>query len=583
MRVLVPLTALGLVLAACGSQIAGRAVPASAAATITSSDRSSASSSTAGSPSTPATTPESSASDTGQPPGPFTGKIPRPTPGGNGAGVVPAGLGEYYSQQLAWQTCVPFNDSPDVAKEFTNTALECANLIVPLDYADPAGPTVSIAVLRSKATGAKVGALQMNPGGPGASGLQLVAQIDRDKEWATLHQSFDFVGFDTRGVGGSRPLISCWTDTEADAARAANLRPTSDGGVAKYTQVAADYVAKCVARTGKDAGIDGTTFLLKMGTADTVKDMDVLRSALDEKKMTYLGFSYGTLLGSVYAGQFAGNVRAMILDGAVDPAADPVAQDIGQAVGFQATFDAFAKWCAAQNSCVLGTDPGQATAKFQQITRPLLDHPLDLKDGRVLAYSDGITGTFLALYSEQSWDALRSALKNLTDGDGTLLMALADYYAERGTDGHYGRIMDAYTAVSCLDNAKVPLDNSVVQRYNAAAPFQDSGDPAIAVPSPLFGDQHHFLCSLWPGGPTLVSGPASAPGVAPLVVISTTGDPATPYDDGVTLAKELGAALITVQGNQHTAYLSAGNTCVDNAGTDYLVDLTLPADGLTCS
>jgi pimeloyl-ACP methyl ester carboxylesterase len=489
-------------------------------------------------------------------------------------GTIPAGLEEFYNQQLDWQSCVPFNDSPDSAKDFSKTALECANLIVPLNYDDPGGPTITMAVLRSKATGAdRIGALQMNPGGPGASGLQFVAQIDGDQESATLHQSFDFIGFDTRGVGASRPALSCQTDAEKDAVRAANYRTTTPEGIAALTGAVHTYVSQCVERTGKESGIDGAAFVVTMGTVDTIQDMDVLRSALGEEKMTYVGFSYGTLLGSMYAAKFPGSVRAMILDGAVDPNADPAHQDLGQATGFQGTFDAFAKWCAAQSSCALGADPGLSTVKYQQLTRPLLDKPLALKDGRVLTYADATTGTVLALYSDQNWDLLRTGLKNLQDGDGYVLMALADYYVERDTQGHYPNLLDVFNAVGCMDNERIDASKAHLEQYSAAAPFQYNGDPIAAIPT---------ACSLWPGEPTRVRAPVSAPGVAPLVVISTTGDPATPYDDGVTLAKDLDASLITVEGSRHTAYLSAGISCVDDAGTDYLVDLTLPADGLTC-
>ena len=574
---LIPLAVVGLLLAGCGSQIAGQPTRTGAASSTSTGGSAAPTGSTDDPPSDSASPPPTG--DTG----PLEGPIPRPTAGGTGAGKAPAGLEDFYNQKLNWQSCVPFNDSPDYTKEFAQPGLQCANVVVPLAYDDPTGPTIAIAAMRSAATGGdRVGALVMNPGGPGGSGLQFVGAVAGLKEWATLHESFDFVSFDTRGVGASRPLINCLTDTEQDAARAANNRTNTPEGVAKLNAAAAEYVAKCVERTGADADISGKSFLLNIGSSDTIQDIDVLRSAMGETKLSYLGFSYGTLLGAMYAAKFPANVRAMILDGAVDPAKDPVKMDLGQGTGFQGTFDAFAAWCAAQQSCPLGTDVTQATAKYQQLTRPLLATPLTIKDGRTLTYADATTGTFYALYSEQNWKYLRTGLINLQAGDGTLMMLLADTYLERDTDGHYGRANDIYNAVTCMDGDAVTPADSIVTQYDAAAPFQDPGDPDIAAPSLVFGNVHFFGCSLYPGPASRAPAPVSAPGVAPLVVISTTGDPATPYADGVSLAAQLGASLITFEGNRHTAFLSENSSCVDDAGTNYLVDLTLPKAGLTC-
>ena len=376
--------------------------------------------------------------------------------------------------------------------------------------------------------------------------------------------------------------MTCFTDLEHDAARAQNNRTTSDQGVAETTATAGDYIADCRTRTGADEGIDGTEFLANIGTDTVVKDLDVLRSALGEEKLTYLGFSYGTLLGQGYAGQFPGNVRAMLLDGVVDPTKGPTALDQGQAVGFQTVFDAYATWCSKQDECPLGKDPAKATATYQQLVRPLLDTPEALSDGRTLTFLDATGGTLLALYANSLWPTLSKALSDLAAGDGDVLMALGDYYLERDSDGHYGAINDVYNAVGCVDYPRVPADDKLVEQYNAAAPFQDSGDPARAVATPLWSNPHYFLCNLWPVEPTGVKAATSGEGLPTLLVVSTTNDPATPYQDGVNVAKRLDARLLTFKGDQHTAYLSTGSACVDDAGTAYLVDLTVPAQDVTC-
>ncbi len=563
-----------VVLAACSTAIAGQAGPLPSVA---------APSTTTGPITDPGTGPsptaDSSAGTSGSPAvlGPIDGPIGRPTPGGKGAGVIPAGLDEFYHQKLDWQSCAPFNTNKAYAEYFAAPAVQCANLIMPLSYAKPAGPTVTMAVIRAEATGPdRVGALQINPGGPGVSGLLTVATMVGDGRSDTLHRSFDFVGFDTRGLGASRPLVSCNTNAERDAIRASTPRTNTPAAIAATIAGKKDMVQRCFDRTGSDAGINGTDFLAAIGTDSTVKDMDVLRSVLGEEKLTYLGYSYGTRLGYVYADQFTPNVRAMILDGAIDPKADPVKEDTAQAVGFQGAFDAFAKDCARLGSCILGDDPTKATAVFQALTRPLLDAPVKLTDGRVLTYADAITGTLLPLYSDSSWPLLRTALTDLSAGNGDRLMALADFYYGRDQAGRYINTQDVFDAVRCVDNPQpdpASTDATPAKNFAAAAPFMDSGDPIVAIPD---------ACALWKVPLTLSRNPLTVDGLAPVVVISTTGDPATPFAAGVALADQLKASLITVQGTRHTAFLSAEIPCVDDAGTAYLVKLTLPATGLTC-
>ncbi|AZI59436.1 alpha/beta fold hydrolase [Nakamurella antarctica] len=523
-------------------------------------------------PSQTAAAPTAPATD-GAAAGPPQAEIGRPLSGGKGAGVIPAGLEEFYNQSLQWGSCSPYAPDAASAASYASKDFDCANLIVPLDYGDPAGKTVSVGVLRSVASGPnRVGTLQVNPGGPGGSGMASVASLATDPSTAALKKSFDLIGFDPRGIGGSRPLIACKTDAEKDASRAENNRLLTPEQVAAAAQELKDEAALCAQRSGAAAGINGAAFLGSVGTSTVVKDMDVLRSVLGDDKLSYLGYSYGTRLGYVYGGQFPANVRAMVLDGAVNPDDNSSDSILGQAKGFQSTFDAFAAACTAKQGCILGQDPGKATAVFQALTRPLLEKPLKISDGRLLTYNDVITATVFTMYSETYWQYLETGLTNLTQQNGDLLMLLADSYEGRDETGHYSELTDALTAVRCVDD---PVDTtpSMGAAYNAAAPFQDSGDPVVELPS---------VCESWSAPVSLTPGIPATPGLAPVVVISTTGDPATPYESGVQLAKQLGGSLITVEGDRHTAFLSAGISCVDDAGTAYLVDLALPATGLTC-
>ncbi len=519
--------------------------------------------------------------------GPFAGAIPRPTRGGRGAGTVPPGLEAFYDQLLSWQPCGPFNTNPDLDEVFDHPELECANLIVPLDYAQPEGATVSVAVLRSKATGPdRVGSLLVNPGGPGASGVGYVASMvtadagaaaaGTDSATTALRGHFDLVGFDTRGSGASRPRVDCLTDAERDARRASNHRTTTAAGVAALNAATRSYVAGCVARTGRDAGIDGARFLTTLRTDITARDVDVLRSVLGDAALDYVGYSYGTLLGALYADEFAAGVRAMVLDGAVDPGETPVSRTLTQLAAFQKAFDAFAQWCAGQLSCPLGSDPARATVRYREILRPLSATPLELSDGRLLTYSDATTGTVTALYGDRYWEVLHRALTALAGRDGGLLMALADAYLERDSTGRYATTDDVFTAVSCMDvdrGTSLSSDPSARRRAAAAAPFLDKGDPLVALAEP---------CDFWPGVGGL---PVVDPGAAlpTVVVVSTTGDPATPFANGAALARTLDGVVVAVDGERHGSFLIAGNACVDAAGIDYLVDLTVPAEGLRCS
>ncbi|MFF0816961.1 alpha/beta hydrolase [Rhodococcus sp. NPDC003318] len=483
---------------------------------------------------------------------------PVPTPA---AGPVPAGLESFYSQSVQWGSCADFaTDGPLPGR------LECAYVTVPVDYDDPTGATAQIAISRRAASGDRIGSLLVNPGGPGASGLSLATTADG----TDLADRFDVIGFDPRGVGASTPQIRCLTDAEFDADRADPKVDMSPAGIAHAEDVNADYAATCADRMGSD-------FLAHVGTREVVRDMDVIRAVLGDPQLTYLGFSYGTRLGTTYAETFPGNVRAMVLDGAIDPEQDPVEETVLQAAGFQQAFDDFAADCATTASCPLGADPGQAVARFRALVDPLIDRPAATTDPRGLGYQDAITGVQQALYSPQLWGALRSGLNALAQGRGDALLMLADQYQGRDDDGAYSNINDAFNAIRCVDDPPV-TDRAVAaagdEAYRRAAPFLDDGLGTGAAPLDA--------CAFWPVAPTAEPHTVDASGLPRMVVVSTTQDPATPYQAGVDLAKQLGAALITYRGTQHTVALN-GVSCVDDAVVAYLTDLTDPGADLTCS
>lgn len=486
------------------------------------------------------------------------------------AGDVPEGLDEFYGQSLTWEGCSDYATGEFDAEPLADPAVQCTRLTVPLDYADPAGETIGIGVLRRPATdqSARIGSLVVNPGGPGVAGLSTAAALGAEHE--DLAARFDFVGFDPRGVGSSEPTVSCLTGEERDADRADDSElDASPPGVARTEAENRDYAAKCAERTEF-----GEEMLANIGTRDVVRDMDVLRSALGDEKLTYLGYSYGTRIGSTYAETFPRSVRALVLDGAVDPTKDAVEEVVAQAEGFQQAFDEFVAWCLEREDCPFDS-AATANADYQAMVRPLIENPIDLPDDRPLSFEDATTGTVQALYSDQLWEHLQTGLNELRQHEGTTLMALADLYLERDSDGSYTTTQDAFVAIRCVDDPRVTDPAKVREassRYKAAAPFMDDGNP----PSPA-----RDACAFWPVPNTSQPHLPDVEGVPPVLVISTTGDPATPYQAGVALAEALGGALLTFEGTQHTVFLQ-GNECVDDAGVAYLLDGALPEDGTRC-
>ncbi|MCG5432663.1 alpha/beta hydrolase [Mycobacterium sp. MYCO198283] len=462
----------------------------------------------------------------------------------------------------------------DCAAVIDNTAAlptaQCTTVAVPVDYANPAGAQAQLAVIRIPASGTRIGTLLINPGGPGASAVDSVATTAPRLAGTDLGRSFDLVGFDPRGVGHSTPAIRCRSDEEFDAYRREPLVDFSPAGVAHIEQVYRSVADGCLARTGPE-------FLSSVGTASTVRDMDVVREALGENQLNYLGYSYGTLLGARYAQAHPDQVRAMVLDAAINPAEDPISAAISQLAGFQRVFDAYAASCRRYRDCPLGSDPAQAVARYRTLVDPLVRAPAPTSDPRGLSYADAITGTLKALYTPRYWDFLTSGLLGLARGtDPGDLLLLADEYQLRDPAGHYANLQDAFTAIRCVDSA-FPTDPApwvaADREIRQVAPFASYGT--------FTGFAPRDICALWPVPATSGPAPVSSPGPGKAVVVSTTRDPATPYADGVELARQLQAPLVTYDGEQHTVVFS-GNDCIDQPVERYLVELTPPAPGLRC-
>jgi pimeloyl-ACP methyl ester carboxylesterase len=438
--------------------------------------------------------------------------------------------------------------------------LECADMEVPLDYDDPDGPTMTIAVNRRPARepSQRIGAIAFNFGGPGAAGTDYMPALPFPRE---LRDRFDLVGFDPRGVGDSDAL-----DCDSHLQDIYDADPTMEDAADEehFVEVSEAFVDECQEGYGD--------VLPHLGTANIARDLDRLRAALGDDQLNYVGYSYGTSIGQQYASLFPERVRTMVLDGVVDLAPDGLEAAAGQAAGFEKALAAYSASCDDDGCFDQPTsnviDRVIAAAEAAPIPAPGADRPA----------TPGVVNLALgyALYTELLWDSLTEALREADeDGDATRLVDLADDYLGRTSDGEYDGGFEIYFAVSCLD-AAWPDD---IDEVFAAA-------KAAAEDNPTFGEaivNDYARCALWPTPPQpLEPVPSDIDDLGPVFVISTTGDPATPYENGVRVAEQLpDARLLTYEGEGHTIFLN-GSRCVDDAVIDYLLTAELPAEDLTC-
>ncbi|WP_232247612.1 alpha/beta hydrolase [Kitasatospora azatica] len=477
---------------------------------------------------------------------------------------APTSTDGYYSQRISWTSC--------------GSGLQCGKLRVPLDYGKPAGDSLELALVRERArnTGQRVGSLIVNPGGPGESGVAMVKDGTEQFD-GPLHDRFDIVGFDPRGTGDSSP-VRCLTDQQRDAQDQQDDPADPQARKAVRAQRDKSYAAACEAGSGK--------LLPYVGTRNTARDMDLLRQALGDARLNYLGVSYGTYLGALYAEEFPTRTGRLVLDGAVDPAADKLDSSVQQQIGFEKSLERFATDCVTKHpdDCPLGSDPAKAGENAAAFLDGLRDKPLPTgdHDGRKLTSGLGWTGALLFLYGDQdtAWRELRSALSSaIRQGSGDRLLAAADAYNGRDKNGHYTASDDAQTAIGCADAASPTPSAARVQQVlgelKQQAPLLNRDTTAE--------DVQGAGCADWPFQTTEQPHTVRAEGSAPILVIGTTGDPATPYQSAVNLAKGFAnATLLTRQGEGHAAF-GSGNSCVDSALDGYLVSGTVPAANTSCA
>lgn len=473
-----------------------------------------------------------------------TPPVPAVLPPGVVSAPAGSGVGRWTGQRLEWGPC-PTGVGSAVA--------QCAQVLAPLDWADPDGLAVTLFLLRIPATRQPaLGTLFVNPGGPGEPGTGLATRFRRQG----LEQ-YDIVGWDPRGTGRSTP-VECEQGKAMDEFLAVDASPDDDAERTALIEANRRFGEECLARSGR--------LLEHISTLDTVRDLDLLRGLVGDEKLNYFGYSYGTDIGSRYAQEFPDRVGRMGLDGAVNV----THSDVVQVAGFERALGAFASWCA-QRTCALGRTPEAVSASVTELFDLLDREPIAVGD-RELTQTLAVTGVFLVLYSSSDdWGILATAVERARAGDGELLLRLADFYNARGADGTYEGRQAAFTAIRCLDEA----DKGLAEADRRAA------EEARQAPTLGRYSGPDYSCAVWPVRPIPEPEPVVAAGAAPILVIGTTGDSATPYEFAVGMADQLESGiLLTYEGSGHGAY-GGPSTCVNDAVVRYFTG-TPPADRTVC-
>ncbi|HET6562937.1 MAG TPA: alpha/beta hydrolase [Marmoricola sp.] len=473
--------------------------------------------------------------------------------GGVAASVdTPAKLERFYEQEIRWREC--------------RATMECAEMQVPLDYAEPGGDRVTLALLRVPATHAdhRIGSLVVNPGGPGASGVEYAARADV-YFGNELRAAFDIVGFDPRGVGASTP-VDCVTDAQLDTFIASDPGPETLPEARMSDALMRDFGNGCLELSGDLAR--------HMSTEEAARDIDVLRAVLGQERLAFFGASYGTFLGATYADLFPERVGRMVLDGAVDPSLGSVQQALIQAQGFEVALRAYVEHCVEEDDCYLGGSADEGMRTIQELLERVDAQPIPGDSERALTRGWATLGIWAPLYAEQNWHLLDTALSQALDGNGRALLALADAYVSRGPEGYVDNSVEALHAVNCLDR-----DDAITSKQALRLV------PSFLEASPTFGRTFAFglsSCHSWPvhtgKGPVELT----APGAAPILVVGTSRDPATPLAWAEALASTLSSGvLVRRDGDGHTGY-GSGNDCVDEAVEKYLVSGDVPDGDVDC-
>lgn len=487
----------------------------------------------------------------------FDTSLLRPS-GGSGSGTeieadmpaVPDGLEEFYSQDIDWHDC--------------GGESECADVSAPLDYENPDnGKTITLALVRHKAQGKPIGTLFVNPGGPGASGIDYADSVATTWDEKML-KSFDIVGWDPRGVGESS-AVDCLTDAELDEAISAWSDYLTDEGLAESEREAKEIADKCQANSGD--------LLPYIGTVSTARDLDMLRHLVGDPRLYYYGASYGTAIGATYADLFPQNTGRLVLDGAVDVSVPTAEADYLQVLGFERAARKYVEQC--DEKCPLTGSDDEKMRQIQAFLDSLDNDPLRTSDpNRPLTKTLAVYGVILPLYISE-YNFLSTALEQaMKQHDGSMLLYLSDMYNERNDDGTYNdNSSEAFWAINCADYLPTSPERA---RENG----QRLENESLAFGSALSGTD---ICEAWPYHPASDPKAPEAKGAAPILVVGTENDPATPYGWAQSLAKQLESGhLLTWEGGEGHVAFTRGSECIDTTIEDFLLTGEIFEGDKTC-
>ena len=493
-----------------------------------------------------------------------------PAPAVAAQAAVPKGLESFYNQTVEWYDC---GKTGGMEKSAEATAFKCAKVKVPLDYSKPDGQTIEIAMKKHVATGSvHQGSLFMNPGGPGMSGVNQVETM-ADMNFAGVQEAYDIIGFDPRGVGSST-AITCTSAAETPAvAEAAPADVAADDTTfeQRAPQNAAwvkQLEANCAVNTAPAELLD------HVDTVSVARDLDVLRALSGNDKLNYVGFSYGTYLGAHYAELFPANTGRMVFDGAVDPSLSYSERSRGQALGYERALRNYVEWCHAGQSCPLTGDTDAGVKQVGDLISSANQTPVPSSDPNRPVKGSEILQVMVEhfRYSDVAWPTLTEMLnQTINQHDASGFRTLLDQISTQASV-----VVGPMYGTNCLDYR--------VEGDMATWATQSKELERIA---PRFGRIYEGAdlgCQSWGHNTTRPSTAIHAKGAAPILVVGTTGDPATPYEWSMALAGQLESGqLLTWEGNGHTAYANpAHGPCVTSAVDTYLLTGAMPKKGLTC-
>jgi pimeloyl-ACP methyl ester carboxylesterase len=480
----------------------------------------------------------------------FFPEVDESTPTGE---KVDAALEPYYGQVLRWEDCGEF---------------QCATALAPLDWDAPSSGEVELALIRRPATSDRLGSLLVNPGGPGVSGYDAVAKSSDLTTTDRLRERYDIVGFDPRGVGRST-AVDCYDDAGLD--RLIFGVPRGVRGTAQWltsqNELTHSFGRACARETGALLG--------NVDTLSAARDLDMLRAALGEEQLDYVGFSYGAYLGTVYAGLFPANVGRLVLDGPIDPAIGQAEIALAQAKGLEKALRSYLGTCIPAATCPFQGTADDALAIIRELVEDLGKNPIPSTDGRALTSDTMLIAIAAPLYDREAWPVLDQVLATVVSGQAEFALSVVDGYYGRTPEGAYTtNLAEALRAITCAD---YPAQNSVEVMKEQARQLNDAA-PYLGV-FLTFGD---LGCLSWPHHPDQPRAAIAAPGAAPILVLGTTNDPSTPYEWAIAVAAQLeSGVLVTREGDGHTAF-NKGNACVDDTVEQYLVDGVVPPADVTC-